>query len=277
MTTQTLPTEPVDRPSKPPSRNWVVPIRVLAALAAVTVLAAGTVSAVAFFMIRSTTETFHFPDPVRRMNVVASDGDVQVRTDATAQTATVIAHSRSAFRTAEHSERVTDGVLQVNGSCRGGGSIVLDQCSVDFTVTVPPGTPVTVRTSTGSIEVSGTGGPVTAKSNTGDIYLRNASGSIQLTTDIGDISGDLLGGGVVSGRSNTGDVRLNFVAAPDQITANTDIGDIRVLVPDDATRYRVSADVDLGDRYIKVPTDASSTRIADLSTSTGDIRMGFTS
>ncbi|HST82272.1 MAG TPA: DUF4097 family beta strand repeat-containing protein [Kineosporiaceae bacterium] len=276
MTTQTLPTEPVDRPSEPPLRKWVVPIRVLAGLATVAVLAAGTVSAVAFFMIRSTTETSHFPDRVSRVQVTGETGDVWVRTDSAAQGATVLSYGRSAFRTTTHSERVIDGVLQVTGSCRGGGAALLDQCSINFKITVPPGTAVTVRTTTGEIAVTGTSAPVTAQSNTGDIHVWKASGPIQLITDIGDINGELLSSGVASGRSNTGDVRLNFTAAPDQITANTDIGDIRIQVPDDATKYRVTADVNLGERQIKVPTDAASPRVADLSTATGDIRMGFT-
>jgi DUF4097 and DUF4098 domain-containing protein YvlB len=100
-------------------------------------------------------------------------------------------------------------------------------------------------------------------------------GPVRLSTNVGDITGYALTGGTVDGNSNTGDVRLNFSAAPDQVRAHTDVGDVRVQVPDDATGYRVTADVIVGERYVDVPTDPGSSRVMVLSTNTGDVRVGL--
>ncbi len=262
--------------SAPPSPKWTLAIRITAGLISGAVVLAGTISVLGFLMIRTKTETRHFQGLVRQVQVTGPDGDVVIRTGTAQQGASVLSRSRSSFQTAEHRETVTDGVLQVSGSCRG-EEFIADQCSVDFEITVPPGTAVLARTSIGSISVTGTGGPVTAESNTGDIRVRQVTGSIRLTTNIGNITGELLNGGRVSGQSDTGDVRLSFAAAPEEIRVHTDIGDVRVRVPDDATTYREPGDVGIGDRTIDVPIDPTSNRIVDLSTNTGDVWMGTTS
>jgi hypothetical protein len=257
----------------PAPTRWNRPIRVLAAVVAVLVLTVGVLTVIGFFMIRTSTRTTFFTDPVNRLQVAGSTGNVVVRVGSAARGATVVSRSKSAFRTAEHTETVVGGVLQVTGSCTG-GLLVSDDCSVDFEITVPPGTAVDAHASTGNLSVFDTGAPVTARSNTGNIRVSGVGGTVRLRSNVGDISGVALTGGTVSAQSNTGDVRLTFTAAPARLRATTNVGDVRIMVPDDATRYRVSADVSVGERHIDVATDPASTRIVQLSTDTGDIRMG---
>lgn len=272
MTQQLL--EPQTSPTGGVSR-WKTPIRIVAGVTATVVLLGGTSSAVAYFMLETSTQTKSFTNPLTKLKVANDTGDIVIRAGAAGEPATVISRSESSFSKPKHSEIVTDGVLVVSGSCGGGLSFV-NTCEVDFDIVVPPGTAVEADTSTGDVSVNNTGGPVALESSTGDISVsRVGKGgtSIQLTTSVGDITGEFLNGGSVTSRSNTGDVELDFTAAPDRIKADTDTGDIEVSVPDDATAYRVDADVDTGDQNIDVPTDSGSTRVVDLKTSTGDIGM----
>jgi len=257
-----------------PATNWTWPIRGVTAIIAVVLLFFGTVSTVGYFMLQTDTKTAFFTVAVNRVQVNNTNGQVVIRAGSGAQGATVVSRGHSSFRTAEHSETVTNGVLQVNGSCQG-GLIVADRCSVDFEITVPPGTAVNAIATTGDISVLGTGGPVTARSSTGDLLVDRVGGDLRLTTNVGDVEAVALTGGTVTARSNTGDLRLDFTTAPDRIKATTNVGDVRVEVPAGATTYRVSAEVDVGDRHIDVPTDPASPRIIELSSNTGDVRMGL--
>jgi DUF4097 and DUF4098 domain-containing protein YvlB len=259
-----------------PSSRWTWPIRGLAAIVATAVLAFGVLTVIGIFMRRTETQTRFFAASVHQVRVKTSDGNVRIRTGVNQRGATVTSTNHSSFRTAQHTETLTGDVLEVSSACRG-GLFVADACSVDLEITVAPGTIVNASTTTGSISVTATHGPVTARSSTGDVQVSQAKGAVVLTTSVGDVTGELLDSAQVRSHSQTGDIRLSFTTAPQQIRANTDIGDIRILVPDDTSAYRVRADVSLGDRHIDVPTDPASPRTADLSTNTGDIRMALLS
>jgi hypothetical protein len=203
-----------------PSRTLVAAIRWGAAIATVALLAAGTASVVGFLLISTKTETSHFREPVTHVQLASLGGDVVIRADPGQRGASVISRSHSSFRTAKHRETVSDGVLQVNGSCGSSATSFLgDRCSIDFEITVPPGTAVTARITIGNVSVTGTGGRTSVDSDTGNIRVQQASGSIQLSTNVGQITGELLNGGVVMAQSNTGDIRLTFTTAPEQVTA----------------------------------------------------------
>ena len=261
----------------PPQFNWSIPIRGVALTLGLVVLVLGAGSVVGYFMIRTDTDTRFFTGTIHRLQVRTTDGNVVIRPGSSTQVgATVVSRKHSAYRTAGHSESVNGDLLTVDASCRG-GFFIADQCSVDLEITVAAGTEVTATTSTGNISVTATRGPVTARSSTGDLRVSRATGPVTLNTNVGDITGELLDSARVLGRSNTGDVRLSFATAPEQVQGYTDIGDVRILVPDDAKTYRVSTEVDLGDRHIDVPTDPASSRTVDLSTSTGDVRIGLLS
>jgi hypothetical protein len=263
----------VPPPTEAPNR-WTTPIRVGVAITAAIVLFFGVGSVVAYFMIRTTVRTAFFVDPVQKVRVNAEDGDVVIRTGTAKQGATVVTRSQSSYQTAEHSAKVTNGVLQVSGGCRG-NLIIATTCSVNFEITVAPGTVVEASTSVGDISVQDTGAAVTASSSAGSIWVSRVGGPLRLSANVGDIRGDRLAGGIVSSRASAGDVRLNFATAPDQIQAVTEVGDVRVLVPDDDTAYRVTADVDLGDRHVDVPTAPDSEHVVHLKTSTGDVRINL--
>ena len=239
-------------------------------------LVAGTFSTIAYFKIHYSDETTAFRTAVQKVVVRTDDGRVTVRTGAAgAEGAVVTSRGTSSFRTARHTESVTDGVLTVQGHCEG-GFFLASSCSMDFELTVAAGTVVDARTSVGEIRVTGTGAAVTAHSSTGDLRVSRVGSPVRLSTDVGDVIADQLPGGDVSGESDTGDIRLDFSSAPDRLSAITEVGDVRVAVPDDGTSYLVSSDLDLGDTQVDVPVDPGSPHTARLRTNTGDIRMGLT-
>jgi hypothetical protein len=269
------PTPPPGTPTPPQSgtKRWARPIRIAAATIAGIILAGGTLSVVGYFIVDTKTTTTSFTEAVTRVHLVDSDGRVVIRTGTAAQGATVTAIARSSYRTARHTEKVSNGVLEVNGGCRG-GMFISDSCSMGFEITVPRGTIVDARTTTGNISVTGTGAEVTARSNTGNLRVTAVGKPVRLSTEVGDVSGTGLPGGTVLGQSNTGDVRLTFTGTPDRVTATTDVGDVQVVVPDDATGYRINADTDIGNRDLNVPRDPRSKHLVELHTNTGDISMG---
>lgn len=274
-------TQPLEQPpaAAAPVTTWQRPIRWLAAIIAVLVLVTGVVSVVGFFLTRNSTkttrfQTANFSTPVTSLQVTVDTGDVVVRTGKASAGATVVSRITSGFRTPQHRETLSGGVLQVTSSCDGALVFFADSCSVDYEITVPAGTVVKARNSIGDVSVQGTGAAVTATSDTGDLRVSQVGSPLQLSTDVGDITGLALPGGTVDGRSSTGDIRLNFTTAPARIKATTDVGDVEVMVPNDATSYRVNTNVDVGGRRVHVPTDPASNRIVELRSSTGDIRMG---
>ncbi len=153
--------------------------------------------------------------------------------------------------------------------------MISDRCSIDYVITVPPGTVVDASTATGNVTVLGTRAAVTAHSATGDLKISDPGSPVELSTNVGDVIGENLPGGDVSGRSNTGNVRLDFIRAPDRITARTDVGDVLIAVPNDQTSYQVASGTDVGKAHIDVPINSGSTHTARLTTNTGDIRMGL--
>jgi DUF4097 and DUF4098 domain-containing protein YvlB len=271
--TQQLEQAPVPQPAAAPTSGWTTPIRVVAGVAATVVLVAGAASAVGFFMISNGTERVNFSEPVTRVEVTVGAGDVKVRTAAAGQGTSVTSRTSSSFRTAHHSESVTNGVLAVKGTCRG-SMVVSDFCSVNFEISVQAGTSVKVDTSSGDVSVLGTGAPVTVLTRAGDIHLDRTGAPARAKTNSGDVKGLLLAGGDVSAATNAGNVKLEFATSPTRVKASTNTGDVDVLVPNDQTVYRIDADVNVGDRRLDVPTASNAERVMILKSSAGDIHVG---
>jgi hypothetical protein len=261
-------------PTTPPKGTWVTPIRVLAAILGLSVLTVGTVSVISFFMVRHSTERAAFTEPITRVQVTTGTGDVKIRTVAAQQPSSVISRLSESFRTAEHSETLSNGLLRVEGGCQG-SMVFSDFCAVDFEIFVPAGTVVSVDTGTGDVNVRGTGAAVNVTTGSGDIRLDRTGGASQAKTGTGDVTGAFLAGGTMSARTGSGDIDLTYATAPDQVKAKAGTGDIDVLVPRDASAYRISTDTGTGSRKVNVPTAPDSKRTISLDTGSGDIRIGL--
>ncbi|MFB6438283.1 DUF4097 domain-containing protein [Streptomyces sp. NPDC056411] len=155
--------------------------------------------------------------------------------------------------------RVTDGVL-VLGDCG-------TNCSVDYTVEVPAGLPVSGETSDGALNLSKVGA-VKVTTSSGAIELDGVTGPVDVETSNGEITGRALSGGHIGAETSNGEIDLR-PATPQDVRAETSNGSITVQVP--KSHYRISADTSSGDKDISVPDDPSGRFHLDLTTSNGDI------
>lgn len=140
---------------------------------------------------------------------------------------------------------VSNGVLHISSACP---KAVPSDCSVSYRVAVPDNVAVTVRTSTGTVNVGA---------------LR-ASARIQ--TDSGDIAVDSFCGFRLSARSRAGDVGATTVCSPERMELRSGDGDVRAVVP--RGRYRVDAVSDAGRQRVRglTVTDDAPFLIQALST-----------
>jgi len=274
--THPLPTAPA-APAAPtlggrprtPARS--IAIRGATAVLGGIVLLSGTGGVIGYFMQHDSTRTMVFSEPVTQVRVQADTGQVRISAGARGQGSTVTSRAVSAFRTAEHHESVQDGVLQVSTGCRGSLALMGDSCSVDFDIVVPPGTAVNVTTSTGDVNVSGTGEAVNVRSDTGDVHVDKSGGLVRLASNTGDLSAEELTGERVSATTDTGDIELEFDAAPNQVEATSETGDLHVVVPRDGTLYQVQADSSLEEPQLDLPRSSASSRVISLRTDSGTI------
>ncbi|MFJ8312162.1 MULTISPECIES: DUF4097 family beta strand repeat-containing protein [unclassified Streptomyces] len=160
--------------------------------------------------------------------------------------------------------RVENGVL-VLGDC---GS----QCSVDYTVDVPAGIPVTGSAHSGAMKLSAVG-EVKVSSSNGEIIVDGASGPVDVHTTNGAIkAGGLKGAGITAQTSN-GSISITPAVAQD-VRAKTSNGSISVTAP--AGPYRVSAQTSKGNKNIGIADSPSAAHHLDLTTSNGAITLKST-
>ncbi|MEU5237837.1 DUF4097 family beta strand repeat-containing protein [Streptomyces lydicus] len=160
--------------------------------------------------------------------------------------------------------RVEDGVL-VLGGCG-------DGCSVDYTVALPAGLPVSGQTSNGELDLSRVGA-VDVRTGSGAVELDAVTGPVDVRTSNGRITGRALSGSHIDAETTNGEIDLT-PATPQSIRAKTSNGSVTVRVPE--AHYRVSARTSSGDKDISVPDDPSGTLRLDLTTDNGDITAGTT-
>ena len=199
-------------------------------------------------------------------------------------------------------ELTADGVFEVRARC---GEdylfwMIVSQCEVDYSAAVPSGAPVAVETTTAGIDIDGLEGALDVETTTGEVYARNlrtsgAPVAMETTTagididglegalDVGTTTGEIDARGLrTSGASvetTTGDVTVAFEELRGDVDITTTTGDVTVLVPDDGTVYEVRYDSTTGEEDIGIATDPSETdgRVIDVSTTTGDLEVRYTS
>jgi len=132
-----------------------------------------------------------------------------------------------------------------------------DVCRIDYGAQLPRRTPLDVGVTTGDITVEG------------------ALGDTDVSTTTGSIDGTGLTAPTVSTRATTGSIRLEHVTTPDTISASVTTGDISISVPDDGTAYRVIGETETGGRDVQVATDPSSEHVIDVTSTTGDVEIGY--
>jgi hypothetical protein len=142
---------------------------------------------------------------------------------------------------------VSGGTLTVGYTCPAGTT-----CAVTFVIWVPSDTVVRAATSTGSIWLKTLAGAATAQVGAGSIYVSGLTvPSASLSTDAGWIT-------------------AAFTSPPNQLTASTLLGTIRIQVPANVT-YNVITNAVGGQATVSVPVAATATPTITASTNLGNV------
>jgi hypothetical protein len=146
---------------------------------------------------------------------------------------------------------VSAGVLRIRSRCP---STVFGTCSATYRLTVPNNVPVTVRT------------------GSGDVQLTGFRGSARIGTQTGDITASSFCGFLLQARAESGDVSATATCAPDHLELRSRSGDIYAAVP--PGRYRIDADSDDGVRSVRGLLAADDTPFQILALSVaGDVEL----
>ncbi len=137
-----------------------------------------------------------------------------------------------------------------------GDTLSLDcgiDCNVTYDVRVPNDVAVTARTESGDIDVDGVMQTVTLETGSGDVDAK-------------------VNAGTVSATSTSGEMKIRLDAAPNQLTASSESGDVEIRLPK-AQTYAVDAQTTSGDRDIDVTNQPSADHRIQVGTVSGDIEV----
>jgi hypothetical protein len=192
------------------------------------------------YQVAGSVETVEVRVFAGRIDVVAAD----------VSTVQVSEHVRWSDRAPVTRHAVDRGTLRLGYDCPAGAQT----CWVAYRVEVPRTVGADLRTTAGTVRVSGVGG---------DLRIRTTAGSVTGT----DLDGDRI---VVE--ATAGPVDLDLASAPRQLTAHTTAGAVSVWLPSDE-RYDVHAAATLGPAKVKVPRDSSSPHHIRISTKAGKVEI----
>jgi Toastrack DUF4097 len=162
--------------------------------------------------------------------------------------------------------------LTVSHSCTG---VAMNQCSIRYTVKVPPSVTFEAESTSGDIRVSNLTGALRVTTTSGDVTVRGTRAQLTVSTTSGDVSTDDLGGGPVEVSTTSGDVDLEFSAAPQVISVAATSGDIKVKLPNDHVPYRVDVQTTSGDRRVSVDQSQEAGRAISVHATSGDVTIGY--
>lgn len=150
------------------------------------------------------------------------------------------------------SEHLNGTTLELGSDCGG----LFGWCGVDYVVTVPDASDVTVDNGSGDVSVTG------------------SFGSAVLKTGSGDIDSTGLRAREVTAYAGSGDIALELGAVAPTVDVQTGSGDVSVKVPQDA-RYALSLDAGSGSEDVNVATDPTSSSSMQVRTGSGDIEVDY--
>ncbi|OEV08999.1 DUF4097 family beta strand repeat-containing protein [Streptomyces nanshensis] len=236
-------------------------IRLLSAVAAAGI-GVSTLGACGLVPGETFEDSAKVSEKVESVRLEGSSGSVRLRSKQTVTKTTV--HRSIEYdgdKPGKSTYAVEDGVLTLRG-CG-------DGCSVTYTVDLPPRVPVSGRTSSGGISLSGVG-KVDVSTSSGAVDLDDVDGTVDVRTTNGRINGHgLKGDGVRAGTSN-GAIDLTL-STPQDVRVRTSNGAVSVTVPDGS--YKVAARTSNGSKKIGPRNDPSGEHTLDLETSNGSITV----
>jgi hypothetical protein len=215
------------------------------ASALVLVLAAGLLTVWWAATRETRTSTYNVLGDLAGVTLDLQDADVQIDGGSTAVEVRRV--DRYAFgRPGSERRSVRAGVLSLVSRCP---DQVLGACHTSYRLSVPDNVPVTIRTSSGAVRLSG------------------VRASVQVNTGSGSIAATGFCGHALSAVSDSGTVSAGAECSVEQLTLRSRSGDVHAVVP--AGRYRVDAESDSGSSRVRGVTAADDAlfQVQALSTS----------
>ena len=252
-------------------RAWLV----VAALAAVPMLAFGTMQAASALAHEERTEVAEV-DAAGLGGVVIDNeaGSVNVVGVAGADTVTVHARISEGLRATGHRVVERDDTLFVRGSCPVFGS---EWCGVDYTIEVPAGLYVNVDADEG-VTVSDVSGGLVAHSSAAAVELARVGGDVTVSANQGRLEGTDLTAEHVTATANQGRLSLEFAASPDSIAAQANQGSVYIVLPDDEeVAYATEAQANQGTVSDRIRQDPGSPRSIVVQANQGSITIAYAS
>jgi hypothetical protein len=176
-----------------------------------------------------------------------------------------------------------------------GGRLVLSDpacgnsdCSVDFSLTVPPGVTVGAATQGGPVAVSGVaganldsgggparvtriGGPLSVVTGGGPLVLRGVAGPLHADTGGGTLVGQDVAAATATVTTGGGDAMVVFSTAPKSVKLSTDGGTAVLAVP--GGPYAVTADSGGGPESLAIATDPAARPTLTVTSGGGPLRI----
>lgn len=225
----------------------------LVALSAAVVVAVGLTMAVWWLLSSEQRVTsYSVRGPLSAISLDLGNADVEIVGGREQPVLGVRRSDRFAFgHVAAHTRAVADGSLRLGSRCP---STVFENCSATYRLTVPNNVPVTVRTSSGNVEIAG------------------FRGSARIATRTGDIAASSFCGFRLHAQADRGDVSVSAACSPERLELRSRTGDVQAVVP--PGRYAIDADSDEGARSVRglVAGDDAPFRILALS-GQGDVEL----
>jgi hypothetical protein len=218
----------------------------LVTASALVLVLAGVLVTVWWAATRETrTATYDVLGDLAGITLDLQDADVQIDGGSTAVEVRRV--DRYAFgRPGTERRSVRGGVLALVSRCP---DQVLGGCHTSYRLSVPDNVPVTVRTSSGAVRLSG------------------VRASVQVNTGSGPIQATGFCGHALSAVSDSGTVSATAECSVEQLMLRSRTGDVHAVVP--SGRYRVDAESDAGSTHVRgvTNTDDALFQVQALSTS----------
>ncbi|WP_205698230.1 DUF4097 family beta strand repeat-containing protein [Conexibacter sp. SYSU D00693] len=190
-------------------------------------------------------------EPIRKLVVRAEGGDVTLRAGVSPF---LIVEQQVTWLLSRPEVRQTrrGGELEVDATCP--ATEVALRCSLELDVLVPS----TVQ-------------EVVFEGDAADVELRGLHGVVRASTGSGDLHTDRLDTVVFEVRTESGDLHLDLVGAPTRVVADTDSGDVDVVLP--FGTYRVDVDSGDSDRVTGLLRDDLAPQRIDATSGSGRVTV----
>ena len=213
---------------------------------------------------KTTEANASIDDPFTRVIITTAAGDVQI--ERTTGTPEWLAEATYSGTEPDFEPRVVDGELIVNEGCESVG-----ECSVAYLLSVPEGTEVVARTTSGSVTITSISAAVDVETSTGTVFLNTVNGTITAISGSGDILGAKLESATAAFNSASGNIDVSFQAIITNLVAESSSGNITAQLPGDS--YNLNVDAGSGTLDLSIDDDETSIYMVRLKTSSGDITI----